>query len=284
MSECTVRPRYCRSAACLPIIAAAIRRIVAARRVERLERRRIDQSDIIDAREAGALEALLRPRPAPSATGLAGRIASRAASSACGSASALLPLVRRQDKHCATTARGRRRRGPSARRRSRRRGRGRRPSAGSPPAAGNPSRRTARRRAGPRSSSLATTVATPSKWPGRASPSQRSLTPDTLTVVAKPVGIDVRRRSAATAGRSPPARSIAASVCLLPRIAVEILVRPELQRIDEDRGGDPVGRACASSISADVPGVERAHGRHQRERFPPARNSASARPIRSPHE
>ena len=35
------------------------------------------------------------------------------------------------------------------------------------------------------SSSLATTVATPSKWPGRASPSQRSDTPLTLIFVAK---------------------------------------------------------------------------------------------------
>ena len=33
-------------------------------------------------------------------------------------------------------------------------------------------------------SSLATTVATPSKWPGREAPSQPSLTPRTETVVA----------------------------------------------------------------------------------------------------
>ena len=31
--------------------------------------------------------------------------------------------------------------------------------------------------------SLATTVATPSKWPGRAAPSQASVRPDTATVV-----------------------------------------------------------------------------------------------------
>ncbi len=38
--------------------------------------------------------------------------------------------------------------------------------------------------------SLATTVATPSKWPGRDAPSQRSLTPRTDTVVAGGAGHD----------------------------------------------------------------------------------------------
>ncbi len=36
--------------------------------------------------------------------------------------------------------------------------------------------------------SLATTVATPSKWPGRDAPSHPSLTPTTETVVATGVG------------------------------------------------------------------------------------------------
>ena len=36
--------------------------------------------------------------------------------------------------------------------------------------------------------SLATTVATPSKWPGREDPSQPSLTPATLTEVATTAG------------------------------------------------------------------------------------------------
>ena len=44
--------------------------------------------------------------------------------------------------------------------------------------------------------SLATTVATPSKWPGREAPHSPSPSPATETVVAKPVGIDLldRRR------------------------------------------------------------------------------------------
>ncbi len=37
-------------------------------------------------------------------------------------------------------------------------------------------------------SSLATTVATPAKWLGRAAPSSSPDTPDTVTVVAKPSG------------------------------------------------------------------------------------------------
>ena len=38
--------------------------------------------------------------------------------------------------------------------------------------------------------SFATTVATPSKWPGRAAPSQASLTPRTDTVVEGAAGHD----------------------------------------------------------------------------------------------
>ena len=37
---------------------------------------------------------------------------------------------------------------------------------------------------------LATTVATPSKWPGRDAPSQQSLTPPTETVVVGAAGQD----------------------------------------------------------------------------------------------
>ena len=46
----------------------------------------------------------------------------------------------------------------------------------------------ARRRAATWLNSLATTVATPSKWPGRAAPSSPSLTPPTGSCVAKPAG------------------------------------------------------------------------------------------------
>ena len=75
-------------------------------------------------------------------------------------------------------------------------------------------------------------------------PSARD-TPATLTVVAKPVGIDVARPPAATAGRSPPPRASRASASSLPRIAVEVLAGAELRRIDEDRRRDPVGPPLA---------------------------------------
>src|SRR5437763_8410893 len=56
-----------------------------------------------------------------------------------------------------------------------------------------------------------------------------------------------------------------AVLLLLPRIAREILVRPELRRIDEERRDDLVGAAPRLLDQRHVPRVERTHGWHQRE-------------------
>ena len=116
------------------------------------------------------------------------------------------------------------------------------------------------------SSSLATTVATPSKWPGRASPSQRSDTPDDADRGREAVGIDVVDR------RQP--QQVAAGF-------LEHRARPLPPAADSGRGPrsapNCVGltKIVAATLSArrlrlgdqrHVPGVERAHGRHQRER------------------
>ena len=62
------------------------------------------------------------------------------------------------------------------------------PCAAPRPAAGSPSRRSRPGRAPAMVNSLATTVATPSKWPGRDAPSQASLDARTDTVVAGALG------------------------------------------------------------------------------------------------
>ena len=70
---------------------------------------------------------------------------------------------------------------------------------------------------------------------------------------------------------------------LLPRIAVEVLVRAELQRIDEDRRDDAVGAAPRLRDQRHVAGVERAHRRHQRDVSPARANATSAAPSASLH-
>ncbi len=52
---------------------------------------------------------------------------------------------------------------------------------------------------------------------------------------------------------------------LLPRVAVEVLVRPELQRIDENGGDNPIRAAPRFLDQGDVPGMQRAHGRNERQ-------------------
>ncbi len=56
----------------------------------------------------------------------------------------------------------------------------------------------------------------------------------------------------------------------LARIGVEILVRAELQRIDEDRHRHAIGHATRLAHQHEVPVVQRAHRRHQRQGFSPA--------------
>ncbi len=62
--------------------------------------------------------------------------------------------------------------------------------------------------------SLATTVATPSKWPGREAPSQASLTPWTETVVAGGSGqVGYISPTVGTKTRSAPASAHAGRSC-----------------------------------------------------------------------
>ena len=53
------------------------------------------------------------------------------------------------------------------------------------------------------------------------------------------------------------------------RVLVEILVRAELQAIDEDRGDHGVAVGAGLFHQADVAGVEVAHGRHEDEAAAP---------------
>ena len=68
-------------------------------------------------------------------------------------------------------------------------------------------------------------------------------------------------------------RDLAVQVAgLVARVALEILLWPELRRVDEDRGDDALAVALGDGDQRQMPGMERAHGRHQRHglsRSPP---------------
>ena len=87
--------------------------------------------------------------------------------------------------------------------------------------------------------SLATTVVTPSKCVGRAAPHRPSVSPATCTVVTRRLRVhlgDARREQHVDAlglGRGGVTGEVA-------RVAGEVLVRAELQRVHEDRGDDEV--------------------------------------------
>ena len=110
-------------------------------------------------------------------------------------------------------------------------------------------------------------ASTPAKWPGRLAPSSRP-----------PSGrVDGDRRLAGRvdlrgAGREDQVdaragRSSSRSALGRARVAVEVLGRPELERVDEDRHGDARRPACAGvPDQLGVALVQRAHGRHERER------------------
>ena len=256
------------------MVAAAISRIALAGMLERLERRSIDQRDIIDLEEAGIDQLLLgrgqrRRRPARRR-----RIASRAAFQRDRQRQRQLALVLPTDRRCATTGRGRRRRARSATPTI---------STGEPRSAAirritascwksfSPNRATSGATA---SSSLATTVATPSKWPGRC-------------FAFPPLGHagDADRRwqsrrdryprpAAATAGRSPPARAAARPPPPAADSGSRSRWSPNCSGIDEDRRHHPVGALLApSATSVKMPGMERAHGRHQAPRRPPPQSA-----------
>ncbi len=118
--------------------------------------------------------------------------------------------------------------------------------------------------------SFETTVATPSKWPGRDRP---------LPAVAHPAHRHRRRR-----GRGPgrvhlrdgrDEHDVGAGLGAheevtleRPRVARHVLGVAELQRVDEDADGDQVALGAGTGDQGDVPVVQRAHGRHQPDRAP----------------
>ena len=113
--------------------------------------------------------------------------------------------------------------------------------------------------------SLATTVATPSKWPGRAAPSQASLTPSTDTVVAGAAGqLGYISHTGGTKTTSAPASATDGEVALeRAGVPLHVLGVTELQRVDEDADGDDVALGAGPLEERPVPGVERAHGGYE---------------------
>ena len=193
------------------------------------------------------------------------------------------PLVLAKDRRCARTERGRPPRERSARRRSRPGCRGRRPCAGSPPAAENPFRRTARRRAGPRAAAWRRPSRRRRNGPAALRLPSARTRPRRWTWVAKPVRVDVGDRRhpqkvaariveharilvlrGADSGRSPRPRRTAAGLTKIDR---------------RDLVGAPLGLLD----QRHMPGVERAHRRHQREpaRQMPARARANSSLLRT---
>ena len=72
--------------------------------------------------------------------------------------------------------------------------------------------------------SLATTVVTPSKWPGRLAPHSPSVSPATCTVVRAPLGY-ISSTAGANSTSTPSALGDGAVAVEVARIRVEILVR-----------------------------------------------------------
>ena len=97
--------------------------------------------------------------------------------------------------------------------------------------------------------SFATTVVTPSKCSGRAAPQRPSVRSATWTVVSGRRGY-----ISATLGvntQSTPSAAAGLEVALeIARVAIEILVRAELQRVHEDRHDHEVGSRRSPPASA----------------------------------
>jgi hypothetical protein len=91
-----------------------------------------------------------------------------------------------------------------------------------------------------------TTVATPSKCPGRHSPSSSSVS-------------DLRKEQQVAAGRD----QAGAILLRRARIARVVLVRAELGRIDEAADHDARGMAPCDPDQREVALVQVAHGRHE---------------------
>ena len=104
------------------------------------------------------------------------------------------------------------------------------------------------------SNSLATTVATPSKWPGRAAPSQRSRQPGDMDRGREAGRIDVARPPGIHSRSQPACSSMRASSLSLPRIALEILAgRRTAVGLTKIVATTVSARRFASSTSARCP-------------------------------
>ena len=125
--------------------------------------------------------------------------------------------------------------------------------------------------------SLATTVATPRKCPGRDAPSQPSAGPAATIVVAPSPGTSFRPR-AARPERHPRRRG---SPGHRPRRADSgsVLGRSELHRVDEDRGHRRRLAGRGRDHQRAMALVQRAHRRHEAK--PPAVARIAAQALRS---
>ena len=115
--------------------------------------------------------------------------------------------------------------------------------------------------------SLATTVRTPSKWPGRAAPSQRAASAPRTHDDTRRLRIDLRtigNKQYVDAARLR-LRRITLEVARIPR---EILRRPKLQRIDENAHHDEVRAMPRFVHEPKVALVQIAHRRHEAHTLP----------------
>ncbi len=105
---------------------------------------------------------------------------------------------------------------------------------------------------------MATTVATPSKWPGRAAPSSGWAIAPTVTVVSKPARVDLPGGR----GEDQVDALLLAHLevaGLVPRVLRVVRRNGELARVDEDRDhGRAVGGPCLADQRA-VALVQPAH-------------------------
>ena len=124
---------------------------------------------------------------------------------------------------------------------------------------------------------LSTTVSTPSKWPGRVTPSR---------TLPSSAGRDAHPRHPAgihlvTLRREdhlhPHARQERDVRVERPRVRLVVLAGAELERVDEDRHDDLVGELACGAHQLEVPLVERPH-RHD-ERSGARRCAASCRAL-----
>ena len=117
--------------------------------------------------------------------------------------------------------------------------------------------------------SLSTTVATPRKWPGRDGAAQ-----DILQLLDLDVGAVARRINALGLWMKNHIDFFGSTQLDImgegTRIALEILMRPELGRVDEHGNHHKAGFKAGRADQAHVSRVQRAHGGHQADCLPGA--------------